>query len=173
MSWHTSGILIHADHTGDPVDLLAELGFAGAEPADADPIAFDEAISMMMLGELDGGLGASLAIVDGWTSLWGPLLVGDEEALARLSRAGDVVTVILEGASGTYGFELYREGHPLRRWLEQAGQVILDEGEPLNEERDSRDSGKDGEGLILDLLERLALPIERLDAVEYTTYRVS
>lgn len=171
MSWHTSGILIHDEHADDPVGLLVELGFTGAEEVDADPISFDEATSLMVLGGLD--LGVSVAAVDGWTALWGPLLIGDEKALTRLSRAGDVVTVILEGASGTYGFGLYREGRPLRRWLEQAGQVILDEGEPLDEERESRDSGEDGEGLILDLLQRLALPIDRLDAVEYTTYRVS
>lgn len=173
MSWHTSGILIHADHADDPIGLLTELGFGEAEEADEGSVSFDEATSMMVLGELDGRMGASLATIDGWTSLWGPLLVADEEALARLSQVGDVVTVLLEGASGTYGFEFYREGRALRRWLEQAGQVILDEGESLGEEREIRDSGMGGEALILGILQRLALSIDRLDAVQYTTYRVS
>lgn len=171
MSWHTSGILVHADHTADPIKLLSELGFREAKEPGEEPITFEEATSLMALGE--AGLGASVGLVDGWTSIWGPFLNGEPEALARLSRGGDVVTVILEGASGTRGFELYRGGRLRRRWLEQAGEVIENKGEPLAEERESRDSGEEGEGLVLDLVERLALPIDHLGTVEYTTYRMT
>ncbi len=172
MSLHTSGILIHADHPDDPVGLPGELGFAGAEEADAGSVSFDEAPSVSILDEFDDSLGASLATVDGGTSLRGPMLNADDGALARHSGAGDVVTVMLEGASGTSGFELYRGGRLWRRRREQAGQVLHDQGEHPAEEREGRRAGKDREGLVLDLPGRLALPIGRLDEPESTRYRL-
>src|SRR5438445_800849 len=78
--------------------LLGRLGFPGA--TEVGPIDFDMATSVEVLGDLEGELGAAVAPVDGWVSIWGPLLVADPEAVADLSRGGAALTLMLEGASG-------------------------------------------------------------------------
>ena len=79
------------------------------------------------------------------------------------------MTLILEGASGTAGFEWFRDGTLLRRWLVQEGQIMQDEGDPLPEEDGA--PADDPEARVLLVLERLALSLGTLDSVEYTLYR--
>lgn len=167
MSWHSSAILIRSDDLPGAAFLLGRLGFPGA--TEAGSIDFDAATSAGVLDDLEGGLGAAVATVDGWVSIWGPLLAADPVAVADLSRGGAALTLTLEGASGTAGFEWFRDGALRRRWLVQAGAVLDDEGEPLAEEAEAPDGYP--EGRVLDLLERLVLPVGRLGAVEYTLYR--
>jgi hypothetical protein len=167
MSWHTSAILILADHLPGHAFLLGRLGFPGA--TEIGPIDFDTATSVEVLDDLEGWLGAAVASVDGWVSIWGPFLAADPDAVTRLSRGGAALTLMLEGASGTAGFEWFRDGTLLRRWLVQAGEIIHDEGDPLPEEGEDPDD--DLEGRVLHLLGRLAPSLGRLDAVEYTLYR--
>jgi hypothetical protein len=166
MSWHSSAILIRAESPpGDPF-LLGLLGFPGA--TEVGPIDFDTATSVQVFDALEGGLGAAVGMVDGWASIWGPLLVADPDAVGHLSRGGTALTLMLEGASGTAGFEWFRDGTLLRRWLVQ-GDLIHDEGDPLREEREA--PANDHEGRVLFLLERLALPLGTLAGASYTLYR--
>ncbi len=168
MSWHTSAILIRAERPSDQVALLDALGFPGA--TEVGPIDFESATSVMLLEALEGGLGAAVAWVGGWVSIWGPFLVADPDALARQSSdGGGALTLILEGASGTAGFEWFRDGTLLRRWLVQEGQIMQDEGDPLPEEDGA--PADDPEARVLLVLERLALSLGTLDSVEYTLYR--
>ncbi len=166
MSWHTGAILIRSDDLPGFPFLLGRLGFPGA--TEDRPIDFDSATSLMAIDDLEGGLGAAAAKVDGWASIWGPMVVADPIALAELSRGGAAMTLLLEGASGTAGFEWFVDGVLRRRWLVQSGEMIEDAGEPLPEEADAPDD--DPEGRALHLLGRLALPVERLGAVDYTLY---
>ncbi len=99
MSWHSCAIMIHADRSGDIVGLLDEIGFPGAHRVGST--SFDEATSISIFGEFGDGPGAAVATIDGWTSIWGPILYGDTDALARISRDADVFTLLLEGASGS------------------------------------------------------------------------
>ena len=132
MSWHSSAILIQAESPPDDALLLGLLGFPGA--TEIGPIDFDTATSIEVLEALEGGTGAAVALVQGWVSIWGPFLVADADAVARLSKGGAALTLILEGASGTAGFEWFRDGSLLRRWLVQEGNIISAEGDPLPEE---------------------------------------
>jgi hypothetical protein len=169
MSWHSSGILIQADSLpGDPF-LLGLLGFPGAK--EIGPIDFDTATSLEVLNALEGDLGAAVARVEGWTSIWGPLLAADSDALSRLSAGGAVLTLMLEGASGTAGFEWFRDSTLLRRWFVQEGIIIADEGEPLPEEAEAATKGD--EYRVLSLLQQLVLPLSVLDDAQYTLYRFS
>jgi hypothetical protein len=165
MSWHTSAILIQSDQLPGPAFLLGQLGFPGA--TEVGPIDFDSATSVTVLDDLEGGLGAAVASVEGWVSIWGPFLAADPAALADLSRGGAALTLILEGASGTAGFEWFRDGILLRSWLVQ-GDLVHEEGDPLPEE--SR-APSDPEGRVLDLLGRLVLPLERIEGAEYILYQ--
>src|SRR5690349_20668334 len=102
MSWHSSAILIQAESLPGDAFLLGLLGFPGA--TGIGPIDFDTAASVGVLEALEGGLGAAIASVGGWVSIWGPFLVADPDAVARLSSGGAAFTLMLEGASGTAGF---------------------------------------------------------------------
>ena len=168
MSWHSSAILIQAESLPGDAFLLGLLGFPGA--LEFGPIDFDSATSTAVLEALEGSLGAAVASVEGWVSIWGPLLFADSDALARLSRGGAAMTLMLEGASGTAGFDWYRDGILLRRWLVQEGNVIHDEGDPLPEESEA--ALDDDESRVLLLLERLVLPLGALADAQYTLYRL-
>jgi hypothetical protein len=63
MSWHTSAIRILSDRLTSPALLLGQLGFPGA--TEVGPIDFDTATSVEVLDNLEGGLGAAIAAVDG------------------------------------------------------------------------------------------------------------
>ncbi len=167
MSWHTSAILIRSDELPGRPFLLGRLGFPGA--TEDGPIGFGAATSAGALDDPDGGLGAAVASVDGWVAIWGPFLIADPDSLADYSRGGAALTVMLEGATGTAGFEWFLDGTLRRRWLMQEGAVIEDEGEPLPEEDGTTDD--DPEGRVLHLLGRLAVPVERLGEAEYSLYR--
>ena len=167
MSWHASAILIGVDRANDIVGFLEELGFPGAQYLHS--VSFDEATA---IADYDGSLGLAVATVDGWTSIWGPFLMADSEALTRLSREGPVFTLILEGASGTYGFEWYRDGCRVREWMEQGGEIHSEDGEPLAEEVEVFRNSDDGERRILELMERLTIPFGRLASVQYDAYQL-
>ena len=164
MSWHTSAILLKTENPPGDAFLLGLLGFPGA--TEIGPIDFDAATSFEILELLEGGMGAAVASIEGWVSIWGPFLVPDSDALAHLSRGGAALTLVLEGASGTAGFDWFHDGDLLRRWLVQGGKVIQDEGDPLPEETDT-----DPEARVLHLLDQLALPIGGLASPQYTLYR--
>ncbi len=72
-----------------------------------------------------------------------------------------------------YGFEYYRGGTRVRRWFEQGGEVHFDEGPSLAEEVEVFRATDDGERRVLNLLGRLALPVGRLDEVEYDLYELA
>jgi hypothetical protein len=167
MSWRSSAILIQAESLPGDAFLLGRLGFPGA--LELGPIDFDSATSVEILEALEGGLGAAVARVDSWVSIWGPFLVAGPDAVARFSRGGAALTMMLEGASGTAGFEWFRDGTLLRRWLVQEGDIIHDEGEPLPEEAEA--PWDDHERRVLFLLERIAQPLRRLAEAQYTLYR--
>ncbi len=169
MSWHSSAILIQTESPPGDAFLLGLLGFPGA--TETGPIDFETATSVEVLEDLEGGLGAAVARVDGWVSIWGPFLVADSDAVARLSSGGAALTLILEGATGTAGFEWFRDGSLLRRWSVSEGDVIHDEGDPLSEENGGLTD--DPEPGILLLLERLVRPLEVLADAQYTLYRFS
>jgi hypothetical protein len=96
------------------------------------------------------------------------MLVADPDAVGHLSKGGAAFTLMLEGASGTAGFEWFRDGTLLRRWLAQ-GDLIHDEGDPLPEESEA--PADDHESRVLFLLERLTLPLATLAGASYTLYR--
>ncbi|SIO65145.1 hypothetical protein SAMN05444166_7603 [Singulisphaera sp. GP187] len=167
MSWHSSAVLIGVDRASDIVGLLEELGFPGAHYLHS--VSFDEATSV---GDFDGSLTLAVAIVDGWTSIWGPFLTADQNALSRISKEGPVFTLILEGSTGTHGFEFFRDGSRVRERMEQEGEGRSEVGEPLAEELELFRNSDDGERSILDLMGKLTIPFDRLSSVNYDVYEL-
>jgi len=167
MSWHTSAVLIGVDRASRIVELLEELGFSGAQQLDS--ISFDEATSV---GGFDGSLTVAVATVDGWTSLWGPFLTADQKAMELISKEGPVLTLMLEGSSGTYAFEYFRDGSRVRARMEQGGEVLSEEGGPLPEELEASRDSRTGEQTLLKLMEKLTIPFDRLPGVDYKVYEL-
>ena len=99
MSWHTNGVLIHADYSRDIPGLLKKLGIEGAEKLD-ETVSFEDATSSEM---------ESLAVgcVDGWTCLFSSVAIFliDDDELAKIAKKADVFTLTLEGSSGYPGVD--------------------------------------------------------------------
>jgi hypothetical protein len=167
MSWHTSAVLIGVDRADNIVGFLEELGFSGAQYIDT--VSFDAATTV---ADFDGSLRLAVATVDGWTSIWGPFLAAEPNALSRISREGPIFTLILEGATGTYGFELFRDGFKVRERMEQGGNVYSEAGEPLAEELEVFQSFDSGELRMLELMEKLTIPFARLSSARYDLYQL-
>ncbi|MBX9680348.1 MAG: hypothetical protein K2X38_16435 [Gemmataceae bacterium] len=164
MSWHTNAILIRRDFSDDPIGLLDRLDLHDAKLAGTT--SFDEAAS-------SSNEGIALAFVDGWTTLWGSVaifMVSDEE-LVRISKDADVFTMTLEGASGTAGFACYQGGKLVRDWMRQEDAVVKDEGKPLPQEK-AAFAKRDDEQAVLQILEKLTIPLDKLDAATFRMYEV-
>lgn len=165
MSWHTNGILIHADFSGDFPGLLDKLGLQGSEPVEV--VSFDDATA----GDSEG---VAVGFVDGWTALWGSfaLLGVDEDQLAKIAKKSNVFQLLLEGASGTAGFTWWANGKRLRDWMSQEGEVFKNEGTPLPDEKKSF-AKRDHEQGVLQLLTSLTVPIKRLQSIDYQMFELS
>jgi hypothetical protein len=163
MSWHTSGTLIHADYSKDLPGLLEKLGVEGANLRDAT-ISFEEATSV----EIDG---LGVAVVDGWTCLFGTMtmVLIDDEALARISKEADVFQITLEGSSGAAGFEWMTGGKSVRRWMIVEGDVTVNEGTPLPQEKLVANE-KDDEQRMLLLMEKMTVPFKRLSETKFHAF---
>jgi len=164
MSWHTNALLIRGDQTADVVGLLEALGLPGAEPGGR--VSLDEAASF-------DNEGVAVGAGHGWTALWGglALFAVDDNTIAELSKTTDIFQMMLEGASDTAGFSWWTGGKRVRDWLSQAGADVKNDGKPLPEEKKAF-AGRDHEQGVLNLMERLTLPYEKLESIRYRMYEV-
>jgi hypothetical protein len=164
MSWHTGAILIRGDHSADVVGLLDTLGMPGAVPG--EPVSLEEASSL-------DNEGVAVGCGHGWTALWGclPIWGVSEDGLAAVARSADVFWMLLEGASDTAGFAWWTGGKRVRDWLSQAGDAVKDEGKRLPPEK-AAFAGRDHEQAVLNLMERLTLPYDQLESIDYRQYSV-
>jgi hypothetical protein len=162
MSWHTNAVLIHSEFGKDHEQVFQAIGL---EPIEIDcDVAFDDVASSS-----NDGIG--IGFVDGWTVLFGGLSMYsiDSDNLAAISQQFEVFEMMLEGSSGTAGFSWYRDGEKVREYLIQAGEVIIDEGEPLDIEQDAF-SGGDAEDTILELMTKLTVPFNKLETTNFTLF---
>jgi hypothetical protein len=164
MSWHASAILIRGDHTADIVGLLESLGLPGAEPGGR--VSLDEAASL-------DNEGVAVGAGHGWTALWGglALFAVDDDGVAELAKTADVFQMMLEGASDTAGFSWWVGGKRVRDWLVQAGESVKNAGKKLPQEK-AAFAGRDHEQAVLNLMERLTLPYEKLESIRYRMYEL-
>jgi hypothetical protein len=165
MSWHTNAILIKADFSADYRGLLEKLGLHGAEAGAM--VSLDDAASASSEGVAAGTTG-------GWTALWGNLALYmiDQDGLAGIAQQADVFQMTLEGASGTAGFTWWIGGKVVRDWMRQAGEVIKKVGKRLPQEKEAF-ADSDDEQAVLEMLVRLTLPWEELEAISYRMYEFS
>ncbi len=164
MSWHTSGILIHADHSKDIPWLLNALGFPKAEHQD-ETVDFDEATSSAMDW-------MAVGYVDGWTCAFGNVmaLMAEDDAVAEISKSADVFSFHLEGTCGSAGFEWWSGGKALRKWRSMEGEVDINEGKPLAAEKKVFHQEEDDEQRVLLLMEKLTVPFKRLAKTSFDVY---
>jgi hypothetical protein len=162
MSWHTSAILIKADFSKQHMKLFKTLDLNGAEVGDM--ISFEEATAT-------DNEGVAIGTVDGWTALWGntALYMVDDEGLASIAKKATIFQMTLEGTSSTAGFSWWTGGTRIRDWMRQDGKVIKNEGKPLPEEN-AAFTKRDDEQAVLQILCKLTVPFERLEAIEYQLY---
>ena len=162
MSWHTNAILIRNDLSKDYDGLFEKLGLIGGQATGT--VSFDDAASTF-------NEGVAVGTVDGLTALWGSLalVMVDEKALAKIAKKSNVLQIILEGTSSTAGFTWWNDGKVVRKWMRQDGEVIMNDGKPLREEKKAF-IDEDDEQAVLRLLMSLTLPLANFQAIEYQMY---
>jgi hypothetical protein len=162
MSWHTNGILIHSEFGKDPQRVLAALDVEADEFGSS--ISFDEAASSTHDG-------IAVGFIDGWTLIFGGIAMFEisSDKLAEISSDCAVFEMMLEGSSGTAGFNWYTGGEKVREYLSQAGEIIKDEGTQLAAEGEGF-AEDDAEQAVLDLMTHLTLPFARINACQFTLF---
>lgn len=162
MSWHTNGILIKANYSTKHPTLFKQLGLPNGDPVGM--ISFDDAVSVQ-------NEGLAVADSEGWTVLWGGLVLYliEDSNIANMATGTEIFQITLEGGSGTAGFTLWSQGRKSRNWLRQSGQQLIEEGDPLACEQEAL-SNRDEEQAVLQILQSMTLPLEKLSAIPYQMY---
>jgi hypothetical protein len=132
MSLHISVVAIQGDHIGRTKELLGLFGF-GFETGPIEVTSLEESSRY-----LDNHGCKAVYYQQGWTAIVDPELVFmiDEGACAEISRrlGSQVCGFVCEGVSGTYGFNLFRDGEKVRGFCSTNGKITEDNGQPIAEE---------------------------------------
>jgi hypothetical protein len=127
-----SVVAIRGDHSGKAGDLLRLFGYE-AEDGPIEVTGWDAA------ARHPGDHRCKAVDFDGeWTVIVDPelVLMTDEATCAEVSRSlgSQVCGLVCEGVSGTYGFNVFRDGSKVRGFCSTSGAVNEDEGAALPEE---------------------------------------
>jgi hypothetical protein len=160
MSWNSSMLFVGGVERPDFGRLIAELELL------ADPVAEGE-IDFQAALDLNEMTSVAVGHVGSWTLIAGlPVMLADDDVVAAHSAGRSIVSLILGGASSTYGFTLFRDGVLVRQVVDQEGEMIADSGDPLPEERDLDDYPY-AEARILEIVSRLTVPLDTFDSVAF------
>jgi hypothetical protein len=167
MSWNVSGLVIQLETPESAYgEFLEKLGLA--DPEFEETLSFDDAMDESSEGSV------AIASVDGWTSVWGRMLVFCDDVLGELTGSANAFVFLLEGVSGSYLFEWWTGGSRRRKWFSQGGSIQIDEGTPLPEEQKVRaEAPDDEEDQIFLLMNELTLPYRRLTGPEFDVFSIS
>jgi hypothetical protein len=165
MSLHINVVAIRGDHIGKAGDLLRLFGYE-AENGPIEVTGWDAAARHL------GDHSCKAVYFDGeWTVIVDPelVLMMDEATCAEVSRrlGSQVCGLVCEGVSGTYGFNLFRDGNKVRGFCSTNGVVTEDEGASLPEEAEFEHS-RASETSVIATLARIGFDywgLERADRV--------
>lgn len=186
MSWNTMAVFAQTDLADEK--LIELLGCNSTSLRRREDIQGDQAITLGDSGLAVGRIGKKWKALwtgtdrlepgDGQTTIWTADL---HRTLCKLSGKGAVLALQCMGVIDRYGFELYQGGELVRGWLsdldEREGdlRVVLDEGEPLEEEttlEEESDSGEiDPEERVLAVLESRVAPVSEICEMSFARYR--
>jgi hypothetical protein len=165
MSLHISVVAIRGDHIGSAGDLLRLFG-CEAEDGPIEVTGWDAAARHL------GDHSCKAVYFDGeWTVIVDPelVLMTDEATCAEVSRrlGSQVCGLVCEGVSGTYGFNIFRDGSKVRGFCSTNGIITEDEGASLPEEAEFERS-RASETRVIETLARIGFDywgLERADRV--------
>lgn len=136
MGWTFGGLAVKKEYKDGFETLLAALALKKKKTGTA--FNFSTAISKQNKGTAAG-------IVKGHTILLDHLLPYDcsfeegeksrfDKTLEAFSKEADALVFMFDSVSGTYAFSLFSGGDRKRRWASEPGNVLCNEGDPLEEE---------------------------------------
>ncbi len=159
MGWNQNALFVKTPQT--PC-LLADLGILN-DAQELEGVDFQTALSCVEMEQV------CTAQTGHWFIVLGlPVAMADDDVLADFSKASELTKLVLCGAASTYGFYVYRKGHVTRSFVEQEGKVIADEGDHLAEEDGLEELYM--EARVLQIVERLTLPMDSLEELSFTRY---
>ncbi len=180
MSWYAHVILIRWTQPRLPQQVVDEFQWPVVDSGNV--VGFEDATSSVQATGFPIGASGDWTIIcdptfrfvrpDRGKGLWIPKLAA---ALRKISANGALVFgVLLEGSTDTHGFAVCTAGKLSRFWLRQGARVVADRGTPLAAEHGlfTNELQSDAEQAVLRLMEEVALPMERLDEVEFHVFDV-
>lgn len=148
-------------------------------PGNATLIPSDEAPSGGRTGVVEVGRWSR---EEEWSVVWGEVMFGwHSEHLFKnaLERIAEEVSALIawtvEDTSGSLWFTVWLDGERARDWLEEEGELTVDEGTPLPFEPlgDGESGGSDDLGewdMVIPLVEEFIGPWEAVSAMEVRVY---
>jgi hypothetical protein len=136
MSWKFGGAVIKKDYKGSFAELLEALQL----PRKDARSAFD-----FSTATTEENRRTAAGVVNGRTLLLDRRLPYNcsyeenemsqfDKTLAAFSNTADTLVFMLDGASDTYFFSFFAQGERKRRWSAEPGNILCNDGGPLEEE---------------------------------------
>lgn len=172
MRFQLAALVFEGDVSNDARGVFERLGFPGG--VQAGTVSFIEATSPQQSTRYLGSDGNWTLITDALpfvsmtdTAPVGSLWSNNVLQLLRESSAGGrrAFGVIMSQRSSNFGFSLHEDGAHRRSYLEQHGEVVVDEGAPLPEEKFAE--GQDKQVALFQLMSDLAIPYRQFEAVRF------
>ena len=163
MSWHTNFIAIK--NFDESTEKLIKRLLVSINTDSCQKISFDDAGKSNVQGVAAGKIAdwnilfspqlflmPTWLLTDGFQSEIFKQLKEFQSDLISMSQKYDILTCILEGVSGTYGYSFYSGGEIIREALFQEGELIGEFGENLPGEEE-----KYGEDKIFSICKKMGL----------------
>lgn len=184
MGFHFLLIALKDSKEKDPIALLKTVGYSDVQKINN--------AQNTRLSPLGGSEYAHVGESGGWTLIWGdlfpPLSFYDTLNAEELKRYKDfeflssgfekvsvnskLLACVVESTSGSYGYDWYVDRKLNRRYWEVEGVPYKQTGELLPGESELLSQLSKDETAILLLVEKLVIPIDDIEEVNYDTFKI-
>lgn len=167
MSWHTSIIAVKAPSM-DETQLANSLGYYNS----SNSVNFEIATSSSLEG-------SAFAKCNDWIIGTSGIFWFDlgrvAEKLAEIPGIEIAISILAEGASGTYAFELVENGELVRRVVSQENEIVEEEGSLTKYEKihGVEPITVDGESHVMAILAEHIAPFDDFFKTEFDVYEAS
>lgn len=172
MSLHISVVSIEGDHLAEVADVMRKCKYL---IEDCFAVSGEDQASRELDWQPDHTKVAKVAYVAaGWTYIADPeLVLMSDDVWLEFSKKWNnrVIGWVCEGASGSYGLTVFDSGQKRREVMSVAGEVVIDEGEPLPEET-GVDWSEAWEDDILEIAKRIGAEYDYLADRDYLVFRL-
>jgi len=172
MSMHISVVSIEGNHLDEIGEVLRNCQY---EIEDSFSVQTGEEAARHLEWRPDRNHVAKVAyFANEWTHIVDPeLVLMSDDVWLQYSKAWDnqILGWLCEGASGSYGITVFRAGRRVRNVFSVAGEISVDEGDPLPEESNT-DWSKAWEDDVMKIAGRFGADYDYLEDWDYRVFHL-